>query len=94
MELITMTLLWTRKLAYGKNITYEIIMQENRISHVFRNFPVYDRHWTEEMTSCSRVFREPKNAEGEEVNRKWYPKVNKGSEKEVFEKKNSGMAKW
>ena len=27
-----------------KNVTYEIIMQENQISHVFRNFTVYERH--------------------------------------------------
>ena len=32
------------KLALKKIITYEIIMQENQISHVFRNFPVYERH--------------------------------------------------
>ena len=49
---------------------------------------------TEEMASCSRVFRKPKTAEREEVNRKWYPKVNKYSEKVVFEKTFSGMAEW
>ena len=27
-----------------KKVTYEIIMQENQISHVFRNFTVYERH--------------------------------------------------
>ena len=43
MELITMTLLWTLE-AYEKSITYEIIVWENEISHVFRNFPVYERH--------------------------------------------------
>ena len=32
------------KLAYKKNIMYEIIIQENQISHVFRNFPVYEQH--------------------------------------------------
>ena len=44
MELITMTLEFCErlKLAYKKNIMYEIIIQENQISHVFRNFPVYE----------------------------------------------------
>ena len=42
--LITMTFCEHWKLAYEKNNTYEIIMQENRISHVIRNFPVYERH--------------------------------------------------
>ena len=35
-----------------------------------------------------------KNAEEEEVNRKWHPKVNKYSEKVVCEKIFSGMAEW
>ena len=37
-------ILWTMKLAYKKNMMYEIIIQENQISHVFRNFPVYEQH--------------------------------------------------
>ena len=55
------------KLAYKKNITYEIIMQENQISHVFRNFPVYERHalTEEDIASCSRTFRKSQNAEEE-----------------------------
>ena len=70
MELIAMTLLCTLKLAYKKNITYEIIMQENQISQVFRNLPVCERHYNhvlteENMASCSRAFRRPKNAEDE-----------------------------
>ena len=53
-----------------KNITYEIIMQENQISQVFRNLPVCERHYNhvlteENMASCSRAFRKPKNAEDE-----------------------------
>ena len=53
-----------------KNITYEIIMQENQISQVFRNLPVCERHYNhvlteENMASCSRAFRRPKNAEDE-----------------------------
>ena len=39
-----MTLFWTLEISKQKNITYEIIMQENQISRVFRNFPVYERH--------------------------------------------------
>ena len=39
-ELITMTLTWTLEISIPEK--YEIIMQENHISHVFRNFPVYD----------------------------------------------------
>ena len=46
------------------------------------------------MAFCSRVFRKTKNAEEEEVNRKWHPKVNKYSEKVVCEKTFSGMAEW
>ena len=46
------------------------------------------------MASRSRVFRKTKNAEEEEVNRKWYPKVNKYSEKVVCEKTFSGVAEW
>ena len=70
MELIAMTLLCTLKLAYKKNITYEIIMQENQISQVFRNLPVCERHYNhvlteENMASCSKAFRRPKNAEDE-----------------------------
>ena len=70
MELIAMTLLCTLELAYKKNITYEIIMQENQISQVFRNLPVCERHYNhvlteENMASCSRAFRRPKNAEDE-----------------------------
>ena len=42
--LITMTICEHWKLAYEKNNTYEIIMQENRISFVIRNFPVYELH--------------------------------------------------
>ena len=61
---------------------------------MFRNLPVYKRHKTEEMASCSRVFRKTKNAEEEEVNRKWYPKVNKYSEKVVCEKTFSGIIEW
>ena len=33
-----------QKLEYEKTVKYEIIMQENQISHVFRNFPVYEPH--------------------------------------------------
>ena len=46
MELIRMTLEFCErwKLAYKKNIMYEIIIQGNQISHVFRNFPVYEQH--------------------------------------------------
>ena len=44
MELITMMLCESWNLAYEKKVIYEIIMQENQISHVFRNFPVYERH--------------------------------------------------
>ena len=46
MELIRKTLEFCErwKLAYKKNIMYEIIIQENQISHVFRNFPVYEQH--------------------------------------------------
>ena len=42
----------------------------------------------ENMMSCSRAFRKPKNFENErnEINRKQFPKVNKCSEKVVFEK--------
>ena len=69
MELITMTLLWTLEISIQnkkKNITYEIIMQENQISHVFRNFPVYGTTLTEEyIASCSRTFRKHKNPEEE-----------------------------
>ena len=43
MDLITMTLLRTLKISIQKNITYEIIMQENQISHLFRKFTVYER---------------------------------------------------
>ena len=43
-------------------------MQENQISQVFRNLPVCERHYNhvlteENMASCSRAFRKPKNAE-------------------------------
>ena len=53
-----------------KNITYEIIMQENKISQVFRNLPVCERRYNhvlteENMASCSRAFRKPKNAKDE-----------------------------
>ena len=27
-----------------KNIAYEVIIQENQISDMFRNFPVYEQH--------------------------------------------------
>ena len=52
-----MTLLCTLELAYEKNITYEIIMQENQTSQVFRNLPVCERHYNhvlteENMASC------------------------------------------
>ena len=40
MELITMTLLWTLEISIREK--YEIIMQENHISHVFRNFQSTD----------------------------------------------------
>ena len=33
-----------------KNITYEIIMQENQISQVFRNLPVCERHYNHVLT--------------------------------------------
>ena len=53
-----------------KNITYEIIMQENQISQLFRNLPVCERYYNhvlteENMASCSRAFQKPKNAEDE-----------------------------
>ena len=72
MELIAMSLLCTLEspLSIRKNITYEIIMQENQISQVFRNLPVCERHYNhvlteENIVSCSRAFRKPKNAEDE-----------------------------
>ena len=39
MELITMTFFWTLEISIRrkKNTTYEIILQENQISHVSRN---------------------------------------------------------
>ena len=41
-------------------------MQENQISYVFRNFPVYGTTLTEEyIASCSRTFRKHKNPEEE-----------------------------
>ena len=41
-------------------------MQENQISHVFRNFPVYGTTLTEEdLASCSRTFPKHKNSEEE-----------------------------
>ena len=51
-------------------------MQENQIAHVFRNFPVYERHYPK------RTWRLVP-----ELNRKWYPKVNKCGKKVVFEEK-------
>ena len=64
-----MALLWTLEISIQnkkKIITYEIIMQENQISHVFRNFPVYGTTLTEEdLASCSRTFPKHKNSEEE-----------------------------
>ena len=38
----------------------QTIMYENQISRVFRNFPVYELHLTEEdIASCSRAFGKP-----------------------------------
>ena len=68
-------------------------MQENQISQVFRNLPVCERHYNhvlteENMASCSRAFRRPKNAEDERklIENSTGPKINKCCEKVVFEK--------
>ena len=61
-------------------------MQENQISLVFRNFPVSLTE--EDMPSCSRAFRKPKNAEGESK------LIENGSPKSTIPLKKSGMAEW
>ena len=62
-----MTLLWTLEISIRKkSITYEIIMPElNQIYTCLDIFQSKNDTNREDMASCSKAFRKPKNAEEE-----------------------------